>query len=323
MSGVLAKRENIRARRTPSRSRASTPIVRNARRVARRATLTIPPHTPTLDLGPTSSARIAPPPARSRSMRPLPSSVRDGRCAARPAGRGRAAPTRPSSRPGTRRRRDAADRRARPRPLAHAVASCPPRKPTSPCGSRTARLPGGACRRRPRAWTLHVPGESPRPVTADRMTWVPLVLPAAGGDAQPRRTRPCSGWPTARGRPSTASPWPATPRSTLPRSVSDLDSDEARTLLDALQQTFNREERLMLAQDYFAVFQPSVRAEDRDRMPVRALSIHAGPGHGGPTYFVELIRSYPRRRPGTPALVRRSDVHVGLGASSRRTTRST
>ena len=53
----------------------------------------------------------------------------------------------------------------------------------------------------------------------------------------------------------------------------------------------------MFAGDYFAVFEPSVRADDRDRLPVTGLSIHAGPGHAGTTYFVELSRSYPRRSP--------------------------
>jgi hypothetical protein len=82
----------------------------------------------------------------------------------------------------------------------------------------------------------------------------------------------------------------------LPRVV-EPDSDEARQLLDGLQQAFNREERQMFVQEYFAVFTPSVREENRDRLTVQALSIHAGPGRDGPTYFVELMRPYPRRAP--------------------------
>jgi len=83
----------------------------------------------------------------------------------------------------------------------------------------------------------------------------------------------------------------------LPRTVAP-DSDEARSLMDALQGTFNREERLMLAEDYFAVYTPSVDADARDRMPVGAITISEGAGRtGSPTYFVELERRYPRRQP--------------------------
>lgn len=148
----------------------------------------------------------------------------------------------------------------------------------------------------PREWTLHVAGESPRAFTPDSTTWVqsycrqqvvlhsraatrPLLRMADGGRA------PKYGIATA---------GPA--ELVFPRTVA-ADSAEGRTLLDALQRTFNREERLMLAQDYAMVFQPSVAADVRDRVPVQALAIHAGPGQGEPTYFVELVRHYPRRKP--------------------------
>ena len=66
----------------------------------------------------------------------------------------------------------------------------------------------------------------------------------------------------------------------LPREVAP-ESPEGRALLDGLQRPFNTNERLMLAADYFARYTPSVDAAQRDRMPVRALTIHAGPGKAG------------------------------------------
>ena len=84
---------------------------------------------------------------------------------------------------------------------------------------------------------------------------------------------------------------------TLPRPVPP-DDPEAAALLDAVHTAFNREERLLLAGDYFAVYSPSVPASERDRMPLRAIAIHAGPGRDGEqAYFVELERRYPRDRP--------------------------
>jgi hypothetical protein len=148
----------------------------------------------------------------------------------------------------------------------------------------------------PREWTLHVPGESPRPITADRMTWVQSYCKQQVAIHSRDGTRPLLRMGAGARAPKYGVAVAGKAAVTLPRAVS-LDGGEARTLLDALQPTFNREERMMLALDYFAVFQPSVQAGDRDRMPVRALSISAGPGQDGPTYFVELTRSYPRRSP--------------------------
>ncbi len=149
----------------------------------------------------------------------------------------------------------------------------------------------------PRQWTLHVPDESPRVIPSGRLTWVPSycrqqlvlhsraatrpLLRAADGERAPKYGVAAAG--------------PAAVE--LPRSVSP-ESAEARQLLDALQRTFNQEERLMLAGEYFAVHQPSMPERERDRIPVQAVSIYAGSGRGGETaYFVELQRRYPRRRP--------------------------
>lgn len=149
----------------------------------------------------------------------------------------------------------------------------------------------------PREWTLHAPGESPRLVTVDRVTWVlsycrqQVVLHSRAA------TRPLLRMADGARAPKygVAAAGPA--QVELPRTVAP-DSDEARSLMDALQGTFNREERLMLAGDYFAVYTPSVDADTRDRMPVGAITISEGPGRSGsPTYFVELERRYPRRYP--------------------------
>ena len=152
-------------------------------------------------------------------------------------------------------------------------------------------------REAPRTWTLHAPGEAPRAVTVDRPIWVPSYcqqqVALASRDAarswwrQPDGLRaPTYGVAIAGGDAEL----------TLPRAV-PVESAEARALLDALQRTFNNQERLMLAGDYFAVYAPSVDGAQRDRMPVRALSIHAGPGADGEVYFVELERRSPRKQP--------------------------
>lgn len=148
----------------------------------------------------------------------------------------------------------------------------------------------------PREWTLHVPGESPRAITADTVTWVLSYCQQQVALHSRAATRPLLRAAVGARAPKygVAASGPA--EVVLPRIV-DPDSGEARSLLDALQGAFNRAERLMLARDYFAIFQPSVGAEARDRMPVQAIAIHEGPGRSGPTYFVELERRYPRRQP--------------------------
>ena len=148
----------------------------------------------------------------------------------------------------------------------------------------------------PREWILHVRGETPRTVTADRVTWVRSYCRQQVALHSPEATRPLLRAPDGARAPKYGVAVAGAAAITLPRAI-EPDSDEARQLLDGLQQTFNREERLMFALDYFSVLEPSVRAADRDRMPVQALSIHAGPGHNGPAYFVELARTYPRRKP--------------------------
>ncbi len=149
----------------------------------------------------------------------------------------------------------------------------------------------------PREWTLHAPGESPRQVTVDGVTWVlsycrqQVVLHSRAATRALLRT--ADGARAPKYGVAVAGPGQVE----LPRAVAP-DSDEARSLMDALQGTFNREERLMLARDYFAAYTPSVDADTRDRMPVGAITIHEGAGRtGSPTYFVELERRYPRRQP--------------------------
>ena len=149
----------------------------------------------------------------------------------------------------------------------------------------------------PREWTLHVPGESPRPIGIDGVTWVlthcqqqvALVSRAGARDT----LRPADGMRA----PKHGVAVTGQARVTLPRSV-DPESPEGRSLLDALQVAFNREERLMLASDYFAVYRPALDGSQRDRMPVRALGLYEGPARvDGPVYFVELQRRYPRKAP--------------------------
>jgi len=148
----------------------------------------------------------------------------------------------------------------------------------------------------PREWTLHVPGETPRTVTADRVTWVRSYCRQQVALHSREATRPLLRAPDGERAPKYGVAVSGHVEVTLPRLVA-VDSDEARQLLDGVQKAFNRQERLMFAEDYFAAFEPSVRGEERDRLPVQALSIHAGPGRAGPIYFVELARAYPRRRP--------------------------
>lgn len=148
----------------------------------------------------------------------------------------------------------------------------------------------------PESWTLHVPDLPPRRITVDRITWVPtycqqqVVLQSR--DAQRSPMRPIDGTRV----PKHGVAVTGETSLTRPRRI-EADSGEGRALLDAVQRAFNREERLMLARDYFAVYHPSVDGDERDRMPVTALSIHAGPSRTGESYFVELERRYPRRQP--------------------------
>ena len=150
---------------------------------------------------------------------------------------------------------------------------------------------------RPTHWTLHTRDSAPRLIDVDRVTWVLShcyqqvalhsrtavreVLRAADGWRAPKQGVAIAGDATV----------------TLPRHV-DVTSAEARALLDHVQRAFNYEERMMLARDYFAVYLPSIDADERDRMPVQALSIYRGPGRASDdVYFVELQRRYPRRSP--------------------------
>jgi hypothetical protein len=149
----------------------------------------------------------------------------------------------------------------------------------------------------PRQWTLYAPDAAPQPFTIDRATWVPtycqqqVILQSRAAQRQPMR-RPAGSRAPKHGVAVTGNA-----AITVPRAV-DAESPEGRALLDAVQAAFNHEERLMLARDYFRVYTPSIPGEVRDRMPVRALSIHAGAARGGGlAYYVELERRYPRRAP--------------------------
>lgn len=150
---------------------------------------------------------------------------------------------------------------------------------------------------RPRQWTLHTREESPRIVSVDRpvvmFSYCRQQVALASRDAARTWWRPAEG---PRAPKHGVAVTGAAVEVVLPREVAP-ESPEGRALLDGVQRTFNNEERLMLAHDYFAVYQPSVEAAQRDRMPVRALSIHAGPGRSGEVYFVELERRYPRKAP--------------------------
>jgi hypothetical protein len=145
----------------------------------------------------------------------------------------------------------------------------------------------------PGEWTLHVPGESPRSITPDSTTWVQTYCRQQVVLHSRAATRPLLRMADGARAPKhgVASAGPA--RVLFPRIVAP-DSPEERTLLDALQVTFNREERLMFALDYMTVIRD---AEERERVPVEAIAIHQGPGRGGPSYFVELMRRYPRKKP--------------------------
>ncbi len=148
----------------------------------------------------------------------------------------------------------------------------------------------------PVAWTLHVPGESPRSVTVDRPTWVRSYCRQQVALHSRAATRPLLRMATGARVPKYGVAVAGPGQVRLPRPVAP-DSSEGQALLDHLQTTFNREEQLMLALDYFTVYQPSLDAEERARLPIRPLSMHAGPGRDGETYFVELTRTYPRRQP--------------------------
>lgn len=149
----------------------------------------------------------------------------------------------------------------------------------------------------PASWTLHAPGSPPRPLPIDGVAWVPtycqqqVLLRSRAGVRDP--VRPADGRRARKHGVALA----GAAHVTVPREIPP-DSNEARALLDALQPIFNREERLMLAGDYFDVYRPSVDGQVRDRMPVEAIAVYEGPGRtAGPLYFVELQRRYPRRRP--------------------------
>lgn len=151
-------------------------------------------------------------------------------------------------------------------------------------------------RETPREWTLHVPDASPRVIKTDAITWVQSYCKqqvALHSRAAMRPSlRPAVGARAPKYGVATAGP----ARVVLPRRI-EPESPEARALLDALQVTFNKQERLMLALDYFAVHTPSLDRDARDRLPIEAISIHQGPGRDGDVYFVEIARRYPRRKP--------------------------
>ncbi len=149
----------------------------------------------------------------------------------------------------------------------------------------------------PREWIFHTTGQVPRPIVPDGVTWVlahcqqQVALHSRAARREPFRP------PDGTRAPKHGIAVAGDAAITLPRPVA-AGSPEAAALLDALQQVFNHHERMMLAGDYFAVYTPPVDGAERDRMPVQALSIHAGRGRtGGDVYFVELERRYARRRP--------------------------
>ena len=148
----------------------------------------------------------------------------------------------------------------------------------------------------PRSWTLYAADASPTVISADAVTWVQSYCKQQVALHSRAATRPFLRTAVGGRAPKygVAAAGPARVR--MPRRV-EADSPEARALLDALQMTFNREERLMLAQDYFRVHTPSLDSDARDRLPVNAIAIHQDPGRDGPSYFVELERRYPRRKP--------------------------
>jgi hypothetical protein len=148
----------------------------------------------------------------------------------------------------------------------------------------------------PRDWTLHVAGESPQRIAVDGVTWVlshcQQQVSVFSRAARRPLPRPADGLRAPKHGLALAGDGSVT----LPRALA-LDGAEAAGLLDTLQPVFNREERLMLAGDAFENYTPPVPARMRDRMPVRALALHEGPGRDGPVYFVELERRYPRKMP--------------------------
>lgn len=150
----------------------------------------------------------------------------------------------------------------------------------------------------PTDWTLLVPGETPRRIGMDRVTWVPwycqqqVVLHSR--EATRRLMRLPDGFRTPKHGVAVTG---GDASIELPREIA-LGSPEAATLLDALQRPFTQQERLMLAGDYFGRYASPMSSEARDRLPVKALSIHEGPGRKGDRiYFVELERRYPRKHP--------------------------
>lgn len=147
----------------------------------------------------------------------------------------------------------------------------------------------------PTTWTLHAGGEASREIHTDGLTWVPsycrqqvVVFSRQATRALPR---PADGFRVPKQGVAVTAPVDVR----LPRDVA-LDGTEARALLDVLQPAFNHEERMMLAGDWMTVML-SVGADERDRQPIVALSIHDIPDRSGiPRYFVELMRAYPRTR---------------------------
>ena len=148
----------------------------------------------------------------------------------------------------------------------------------------------------PRGWTLYVPGEPPRTVITERVTWVLSYCRQQVALHSREAARPLLRAADGARAPKYGVAVAGQAEVTLPRPIAS-DSVEARQLLDGLQPAFNREEQRMFVLQYFGVFAPSVGEQARNRLPVQALSIHAGAGHDGPTYFVELTRSYPRPSP--------------------------
>lgn len=145
----------------------------------------------------------------------------------------------------------------------------------------------------PRDWTLHTEGDPPRPITLESVTWVQAYCQQQVALHSRDARRPLLRFPDGDRAPKYGVATTGSARVTVPRRL-DPDSAEARALLDALQRPFGRIERLMLN---LGVYRPSLGAAARDRLPIRALAIHEGPVRDGSGYFVELMRSYPRRSP--------------------------
>lgn len=149
----------------------------------------------------------------------------------------------------------------------------------------------------PTDWTLLAAGEIPRRIRMDRVTWVPWYCQQQVVLHSREATRGLMRLPDGFRTPKHAVAVAGDASIELPREIA-IGSPEAAALLDAVQRPFNQQERLMLAGDFFGRYASPVSAEARDRMPVRALSIHEGPGRKGDRiYFVELERRYPRKYP--------------------------